>query len=80
MYTVQLSQNIKNLYYVTKPEIYNILKGAIQVLRNAFFWKLKFISRLDPHPPPRNANNIEPYTCVTLFSGKFETPHPICIT
>ena len=29
--------------------------GAIQVLRNAFFWKL------DPHPPPCNANNIEPH-------------------
>ena len=47
--------------------------GAIQVLRNAFFWKL------DPHPPPpppRNANNIEPYTFETLFFQKFETPHP----
>ena len=41
--------------------------GAIQVLRNTFFWKL------DHHPPPRNANNIEPYTFVTLFSGKCDT-------
>ena len=32
-------------------------------------------SKLDPHPPPRNANNVEPYTFVTLFSGKFDT-HP----
>ena len=41
------------------------------MLRNAFSpWKL------DPHTPPRNANNIEPYTFVTLFSGKFDTPHP----
>ena len=38
--------------------------GAIQVLHNAFFWKL------DPHPPPRNANSIEPYTFVTLFFQK----------
>ena len=43
--------------------------GAIQVLRNAFFLKL------DPHPTPRNANNIEPYTFVTLFSRKLNTPH-----
>ena len=43
--------------------------GAIQVLRNAFFLKL------DPHPTPRNANNIEPYTFVTLFPRKLNTPH-----
>ena len=35
--------------------------GAIQVLRNVFFWKI------DTHPPPHNANNIEPYTFVALF-------------
>ena len=36
-----------------------------------------FVWKLYPHPPPRNANNIEPYTFVTLFSGKFDTPpHP----
>ena len=27
------------------------------------------------HPPPRNSNNVEPYTFVTLFSGKADTPH-----
>ena len=48
----------------------SISLGAIQVLRNAFFGKLV------PHPPPRNANNIEPYTFVTLSSGKFDTPPP----
>ena len=37
-----------------------------------FFWKL------DPHPPPRNANNIEHYTFVTLFSRKSDTP--TCVT
>ena len=54
--------------------------GAIQVLRNAvgcvscgfigpfkcyvplFSWKFE--------PPPRNANNVEPFTFVTLFSGE----------
>ena len=46
---------------------WGIVLGAIQVLRNAFFWKL------DPHPPPRTANNIEPYTFATLFSRKSET-------
>ena len=43
--------------------------GAIQVLRNAFSWKF------DTHPPPRNANNIEPYIFGMLFSGKSGTPH-----
>ena len=28
------------------------------------------------HPPLRNANNVEPYTFVTLFSGRSNTPHP----
>ena len=32
--------------------------------------------KLDPHPLPRNANNIEPYTFVTLFSGKSDPPPP----
>ena len=46
---------------------------AIQVLRNAF-------SRaIDPHPPARNANNVEPYTFVTFFSGKAETPTPMAL-
>ena len=34
--------------------------GAIQVLRNAIFLEI------GPPPPPRNANNIEHYTFVTL--------------
>ena len=47
-------------------------KGVIQVLRNAFPRKL------DPHPPPHNANNVVPYIFVTLFSRKCDTPrtHP----
>ena len=42
---------------------------APKVMR-MLFWQL------DPHPPPRNANNIEHYTFVTLFSRKSDTPHP----
>ena len=46
--------------------------GDIQVLRNAIFLEIG-----PPHPPPRNANNIEHYTSVTLFSRKSDTPpHP----
>ena len=37
------------------------------MLRNALSWEL------DPHPPPRNANNVEHYTFVTLCSGKCYT-------
>ena len=47
-----------------------IFIGASQVLRNAIFLQI------GPHPPPRNANNIEHYTFVTLFSGKSDTPPP----
>ena len=36
-----------------------------------------FLEILPPtHPPPRNANNIEPYTYVTLFPEDLTTPHP----
>ncbi len=48
--------------------------GAIQVLRNAMFLEI------GPPPTPRNANSAESYTFVTLFSEKFYTPHPICVT
>ena len=41
----------------------------------------RFQARAGPyHPPPRNANNVEPYTFVTLFSGKADTPTPHCVT
>ena len=43
---------------------------AIQVLCKAFFWKIY------THPPTRNANNIEPYTFVMLFSGKSDNRLP----
>ena len=38
---------------------------------NTFSWEF------DPHPPPRNANNVERYTFVMHISGKADTPyHP----
>ena len=43
-------------------------KGAIQVLRNAIFLEI------EPHPPSRNANNIEHYTFVTFLPGKPPLP------
>ena len=45
-------------------------KGPFKCYVTLFIWKL------DPDPPPRNANNIEAYTFVTLISGKSDTPHP----
>ena len=36
-----------------------------------------FSGNLTPTPTPRNANNVEPYIFVTLFSGKSDTPHPL---
>ena len=44
-------------------------KGPFKCYVTLFFWKF------DPHPP-RNANSIEYYTFVTLFSRKSDTPHP----
>ena len=36
-----------------------------------------FFGKLDPHPPPRNVNNIEHYTFVTLFPENMTPPpHP----
>ena len=35
--------------------------------------------KIATHPPPHNANKIDPYTLVPLFSGKFDTS-PHCIT
>ena len=45
-------------------------KGPFKCYVILFFWKL------DPDIPPRNANNIEPYTFVTLVPVKIDTPHP----
>ena len=38
------------------------------MLRTHFSWKF------DPHPPPRNANNVEPYIFLTRVSLKADTP------
>ena len=47
-----------------------IVKGPFKRYVTLFSWKF------DPHLPPRNANNVEPYTFVTLFSGESDTPPP----
>ena len=56
-----LSLNFKQIMYIRF--------GAIQVLRNAIFLEI------GPPPTPRNANNIENYTFVTLFPEN-QTPPP----
>ena len=54
--------------------------GLLNILTSEPFkcYVTLFFCKLDPHPPPRNANNIEHYTFVTLFSRKSDTP--ICVT
>ena len=39
-------------------------------------------SKFEPHPPPRNADNVELYTFVALFPEKAEPTHPPphCVT
>ena len=49
---------------------YVLMCATFKKKKNWHSWKL------DPHPPPRNANNIEHYTFVTLFPGISDTPHP----
>ena len=46
-------------------------KGPFKCYVTLLFWKL------DPHPPPRNANNTEHYTFVTLFSRNSDTLPPL---
>ena len=48
-----------------------VRKGPFKCYIMLFSWKF------DPHPPSRNANNVEPYSFVTLFSWKADTPHPL---
>ena len=59
---VQPSSNTTAKHQIIQP------KGPFMCYVTLFFWKL------DPHPPPRNANNIEHYTFVTFFSRKPDTP------
>ena len=47
-----------------------ITEGPFKCYVTFFSWEF------DPQPPPRHANNVEPYTFVTLFLGKADTPHP----
>ena len=57
-------------YYDRVPSFTLSSQGPFKCYVTLFFWKL------DPHPPPRNANNIEHYTFVMLFSRKSDTPPP----
>ena len=45
-------------------------KGPLKCCITLFSWKL------NTHPPPRSANNVELYTFVMLFSGKSDPPPP----
>ena len=45
-----------------------ILLGPFKCYVTLFFWKLD--------PPPRNTNDIESYTFVTLFPRKVDNPPP----
>ncbi len=53
-----------------KFSVIKSLRGHSSVTYRNFFWKL------DPHSPPRNANNIEHYTFVTLFLENLTHPYP----
>ena len=51
-----LHYRARNTYSIGRLLHYRLVQGAIQVLRNAIFLEI------GPHPPPRNANNIEHIT------------------
>ena len=50
-----------------------LYQGPFKCYVKLFSWKF------DIHPPSRNASNVESYTFVTFFSGKFEAPHPTAL-
>ena len=61
------SETAENICMVRRrSQSYGPFKCYITLL----FWKF------DTHPPPRNANNVEPYIFVTLFSGKSDILPP----
>ena len=60
-----LSCHIDRFVYSTTP-----LRGPFKCYVTLFFCKL------GPHPPPRNANNIEHYTFVMLFPENRTPPPP----
>ena len=49
------------------------MKGAIKVIRNAFFWKW------DTDPPTSNAIKVVKYTFKMFFVWKFDTLTPIVV-
>ena len=57
--------------------LYWIFTPPPNIEKRPFKCYVTLVSReFDPHPPPRNANNIESYTFITLFSEKADTPSP----
>ena len=48
----------------------------IQIYVSSKCYVTLFSWNLDPHPPPRSANNVKPYTFVTLFPKKIGHPPP----
>ena len=65
-----LENNLKNEVTLCELQVLGLLGGPFKCYVTLFFGKL------DPHPPPRNANNIEHYTFVTLFPEKLPPRHP----
>ena len=54
------------------------MKPVVDSYKGPFKWFITFFPG-NLTPPPRNANNVEPYTFVTLFSGKPDTLKlPLC--
>ena len=64
-------QGLSSLIALVRTAVMRLNKGPFKC------YVTLFSRKLDPHPPPRNANNVEYYTFVTLFFGKLDTPpHP----
>ena len=52
-------------------------KNQVNRSKGPFKYVTLFSREFDPHPHPPNANNVEPYTFVMLFSpGKLTPTHP----
>ena len=68
--------------YSTEPKLVLFLTTDCHIHHKGPFkcYVMLFFGKSDPHPPPRNANNIEHYTFVTLFLENLTPPTPIGVT
>ena len=75
--TSQPGSWVSNVQWLQVPDGGSLYNQVFTVTKGPFKrYVTLFPMEFDPRPPPRNANNVEPYTFITLFPGKADTPTP----